>query len=143
MHPHMNPPLTVSENNLTPAVYCRLRNRVHFHPYSPEDARLALNGSLYTVSVLDGNEAVGIARVVGDGRVAFFIKDVVVDPDRQGTGIGRTLMDAVLRYIQKSACPHAYVGLMAAPGTEGFYERFGFIRRPAPSLGHGMVWFTP
>lgn len=143
MHPPLKSPLTVAENRLTPETFCRLRDRVRFQPYSPEDVRTALEGSLYTVSVLEGTETVGIARVVGDGRVAFFIKDVVVDPDRQGAGIGRILMDAVLRYIRRAACPRAYVGLMATPGTEGFYERFGFISRPAPGLGHGMVWFTP
>lgn len=136
-------PLTVIKNALTPEDYCLLREKVHFQPYPPEDVRKALEGSLFTLSVLDGRETVGIARVVGDGRVAFFIKDVVVDPGRQGAGIGRILMDAVLGYIRQAACSRAYVGLMAAPGTEGFYEKFGFIRRPAPGLGHGMVWFTP
>ena len=135
--------LTVIKNALTPEDYCRLREKVGFQPYPPEDVCRALDGSLFTLSVLEGGETVGIARVVGDGRVAFFIKDVVVDPSRQGAGIGRLLMDEVLAYIRQAACPRAYVGLMAAPGTEGFYEKFGFIRRPAPGLGHGMVWFTP
>lgn len=46
-------------------------------------------------------------------------------------------MEALLRHIEARACENAYVGLMATPGTEGFYEEFGFIRRPAPGLGHG------
>ena len=30
---------------------------------------------------------------------------------------------------------------MAAAGKEGFYERYGFIRRPTERLGAGMALF--
>ena len=35
------------------------------------------------VVVFDDKRPIGIARIVGDGRIAFFIKDVVVDPAYQ------------------------------------------------------------
>lgn len=53
------------------------------------------------------------------------------------------LLDSLLRYINGAGCEGAYVGLMATPGTEGFYKKYGFIQRPAPGFGHGMVQFTP
>jgi predicted acetyltransferase len=31
-----------------------------------------------------------------------------------------------------------FVSLMAAGAKEGFYEKFGFIKRPNDSWGHGM-----
>lgn len=131
---------TVSQA-LTPEAFCSLRATASFRPYSLEDAAAALAGTLYTAEVRDGGTTVGIARIVGDGRLAFFIKDVVVDPAYRGQGIGRMLMEVLFAYIRRHGCKSAYVGLMAAPGTEEFYERFGFIRRPAPGLGHGMVLF--
>ena len=37
------------------------------------------------------------------------------------------LIEAMFNYIQQHACKMAYVGLMATPGTEEFYEKFGFM----------------
>ena len=31
------------------------------------------------------------------------------------------------------------VNLMATPGNEGFYEKFGYVRRPNEEMGSGMV----
>ena len=135
--------LTIVENALTAETYCWLRQKVQFRPYQPEDAKTALANSLFTTEVRENGRAVGMARIVGDGRIAFFFKDVVVDPDRQGCGIGQMLMHSLLRYVNTAGCDGAYVGLMATPGTEGFYEKYGFIRRPTPELGHGMVQFVP
>ena len=135
--------LTIVENALTAETYCRLRQKVRFRPYRPEDAAAALKNSLFTTEVRENGQAVGIARIVGDGRIVFFFKDIVVDPDRQGHGIGQMLMESLLRYVNAAGCDGAYVGLMATPGTEGFYEKYGFIRRPTADLGHGMVQFVP
>lgn len=59
--------LTVTKNALTCEDYCRLREKVNFQPYSPEDVRKALEGSLFTLSILQEQKTVGMARVVGDG----------------------------------------------------------------------------
>ena len=135
--------LKIVENALTAETYGRLRDKVQFRSYSPDDAAAALRNSLFTTEVREDTETLGIARVVGDGRIVFFIKDVVVDPACQGRGIGHMLLDSLLRYINGAGCEGAYVGLMATPGTEGFYKKYGFIQRPAPGFGHGMVQFTP
>lgn len=107
--------LTIVENALTAETYCRLRQKVRFRPYRPEDAAAALKNSLFTTEVRENGQAVGIARIVGDGRIVFFFKDIVVDPDRQGHGIGQMLMESLLRYVNAAGCDGAYVGLMATP----------------------------
>ena len=130
------------QNGLTTEIYCLLRKKVHFQEYPASDAAIALKNTLFSVVVYDGRRPVGISRIVGDGRIVFFIKDVVVDPQYQNKQIGRMLMQALLRYIDEKACFNAYVGLMCTPGTENFYEKFGFIRRPCNGFGHGMVKFV-
>jgi hypothetical protein len=49
-------------------------------------------------------------------------------------------MDAVLGYLEGAAKPGAFVGLMAAEGAGGFYERYGFQRRPDDRPGMFRVW---
>lgn len=133
--------LRIVENCLEPMAFAEIREKVGFPPYSLEDTAAALKNTLYTVEIRNEEMTVGIARIIGDNRIVFFIKDVVVDPNWRGRGLGRMLMEALFGYIRQHACKNAYVGLMATQGTERFYERFGFIRRPAPGLGSGMVLY--
>lgn len=129
-------------NGLTPQIYFNLRKKVGFQEYAVTDIAVALKNTLFSVVVYDGERPIGIARIVGDDRIVFFIKDVVVDPEYQRKSVGKILMEAILGYIDNKACANAYVGLMATPYTEEFYEKFGFIRRPCKGLGHGMVKFV-
>ena len=38
-------------------------------------------------------------------------------------------------------CPVLLVGLFAAKGKEGFYEKYGFMKRPNETYGNGMCTF--
>lgn len=128
-------------NGLTPEMYAELRQKVDFQYYSPEDVARALEKTLFSVVIYDDDKPIGIGRIVGDDRIVFFIKDVVVDPDYQKQSIGHSIMSSLMMYLEEKACENAYVGLMATPNTEKFYEKFGFIQRPTKDFGHGMVRF--
>ncbi|MGZ4136175.1 MAG: GNAT family N-acetyltransferase [Actinomycetota bacterium] len=82
----------------------------------------------------------GVARVVGDGAVYFYIQDVIVEERLRGRGHGRALMDAVMAFIAREATPGAFVGLMAARDAAGFYERYGFEPRGDDRPGMDMTW---
>jgi ribosomal protein S18 acetylase RimI-like enzyme len=82
-----------------------------------------------------------MARVIGDGGLAFYIQDVVVLPEYQQQGIGTLLMDKVMEYIRAHAQHNSVIGLMAAVGKEAFYEKYGFTIRPNTKLGAGMTLF--
>ena len=64
-----------------------------------------------------------------------------MEPAHQGRGIGGRLMERVMAYLRAHAVRGAVVGLMAAAGKEGFYERYGFTRRPTDRLEAGMTVF--
>ena len=113
--------------------------RCGFLPLRPR--RRAYGGLYSVVAYVDGQVA-GIGRVVGDGRIAFFIKDLVVLPQYQGNGVGTAVLRALITRIREHCCNHAYIGLMATPGKESFYEEHGFLRRPAPGYGSGLVQFV-
>lgn len=131
----------VKENALTPEIYVSVRRSVGMMEYKEIDVKKALRYTLFSVVVLENNEPVGIGRVIGDGRVAFFIKDVAVIPQKQGNGIGKLIMDELMKYIKQEGAERAYVGLMSLKGTEEFYKKFGFHIRPYQNEGSGMTQY--
>lgn len=133
--------IIIKKNALTPKIYTDLRKTADFIEYKESDIIVALENTLFSVVIYDNQEPIGIGRVVGDGKIAFFIKDVVVHPQYQNKSIGTMLMNTMLSYIDEVACDQAYIGLMSTKGKEPFYKSFGFIERPNNHLGSGMVMF--
>jgi ribosomal protein S18 acetylase RimI-like enzyme len=121
--------------------YNRLRQSVSWHVYETDVAAASLPNSLYGVCAFANTEIIGMARVLGDGGLVYYIQDVIVKLAYQGQGIGTKMMDKVMDYLRAHARNGTYIGLMAAKGKEPFYERYGFIRRPNERLGAGMIIF--
>lgn len=129
------------DHALTADIYIGLRRKVDFKEYKKKDVEIALANSLYSIVVFDEERPIGIARIVGDGRIAFFIKDVVVDPAYQKNRIGNLLMEKLHEYLAATACEGAYIGLMSTPNCVPFYKKHGFLERPCDGMGPGMVKF--
>lgn len=125
----------------TPQDYERLRAAVGWRAHLLAVTEQALPRSLYGVCAYRAGELIGMARVIGDGGLAYYIQDVIVLPGYQGQGIGAALMERIMAYLAAEAQPGAVVGLMAAAGKEGFYARYGFVARPNERLGAGMTIF--
>ncbi len=131
----------IVENGLTPQIYRDLRNTVNFKEYPDEDVAIALKNSLYCLVVYDGDIPIGMARIVGDNKVSFFLKDVIVEKSYQKRKVGSLLMDKIFEYLDNNASDGAYVGLMSTPDCVAFYEKHGFIQRPNDGMGPGMILF--
>jgi GNAT superfamily N-acetyltransferase len=121
--------------------YQRLRALVGWT--MPESSAVApsLRKSLFCVCARSQGNIVGMARIIGDGALVFYVQDVIVDPARQGQGIGKRLMDRIMEYIRRHAVHNTIIGLMAARGKEPFYQGYGFTPRPNETLGAGMTIF--
>jgi GNAT superfamily N-acetyltransferase len=120
--------------------YRRLRRTAGWDDMTDEGLATGLSSALYSCVLLDGDEVVACGRVVGDGGMYFYVQDVIVAPEHRGRGLGAQVMSAILDYVGRAARPGAFVGLMAAEGVEGFYERYGFQRRPDDRPGMSRVW---
>lgn len=131
--------IRIEGNALTPEIYESVRKTADFQHFEQPDVKIAIENSLFTLVVFQEDKPVGIGRIVGDNRIAFLIKDVVVVPECQHQKIGQLIMENLLAYIQKNSCPCPYVVLMASKGTEEFYKKFGFVCRPIGSMGYGMI----
>ena len=102
---------------------------------------VSLKKSYATFSVLDGDKVIGCARLLGDGAMAFFVKDVIIKSEFRGKGIGKMLMTYIEDFIKCQIEPGCWtcVELMSAGGKDSFYEKLGFERRPTETRGAGMM----
>ncbi|NNF52257.1 MAG: GNAT family N-acetyltransferase [Gammaproteobacteria bacterium] len=127
--------VTLIENLPTADQYLHLRAQNHWRPVSTAEVETAMANSLFSLLAVHQNRIVGCARIVGDGGLYFYVQDLIVDEDYRGKNIGTRMLQALLEWLAKNAGSNAFVGLMAADGTEGFYSRFGFERRPGNRPG--------
>lgn len=87
------------------------------------------------VARLDGR-LVGVGRVIGDGVLHAFVTELIVAPEMRGAGIGRSLLDTLVRECLAHGV--TAIQLFAAQGRLDFYRRAGFEAREDDSPG--MQW---
>lgn len=128
--------LTIKYNELSAEEFISLWKTVWGSGPSIEQTRLAMENTLFRVSVFDGDKIVAMARMIGDKGLDYYIKDVVVRPEYQGRGIGRTLINELLKYINDNGVQgtEIFVELCAMPDKIPFYEKFGFSANEAQRL---------
>jgi len=88
-----------------------------------------LPNSIYGVHIKFNDQTIGMGRIIGDVAINFEIVDVAVDPEHQGKGLGRKIMEYIMSYLDKEALKGAYVCLIA--DVPELYTKFGFeLTRP-------------
>jgi GNAT superfamily N-acetyltransferase len=96
----------------------------------PSDvAERALANSLHVVGLRESGRLVGFGRITGDNAICFYVEDVAIVPALQGRTLGRRIMDALVAWLDENVPSCGNVWLMAAKGSVGFYEHYGFERR--------------
>jgi ribosomal protein S18 acetylase RimI-like enzyme len=131
------------EDQLDIDTYLELRKAVGFRPLTRDQARKALNNSLYILTAVQNGRAVGMGRVVGDGAVICYVQDLIIRPEVQGQGIGGTILQNLKDFVMRLGYPGTtmMLCLMCAKGREEFYKKYGFIARPTDDLGPGMITY--
>lgn len=127
---------TVRYNELTAEQFIELWETVWGQGPTLEQTRLAMEHTLFRVSVFDGETITAMARMIGDMGLDYYIKDVIVRPEYQGKGIGRMLIGELLGFVRKSGISGTgiFVELCAMPDKIPFYEKFGFEANEAQRL---------
>lgn len=105
-----------------PDEYCALRVLTGLSAMDPQAAVEALPRSLYAVTVRSDARLIGMGRVVGDG-LHIQVVDIAVDPDFQGQGISRTIMENIMSYVA-TLPTSTLVNLFA--DVDWLYGKFGF-----------------
>lgn len=95
----------------------------------PERLRAGYAGSLGVWGAFEGDNLVGVVRVVGDGSTIAFVQDLIVAPSHQRSGIGMRLMQAVMNRF--SDVYQMELLTDDGSGACALYERLGFTRSDA------------
>jgi predicted N-acetyltransferase YhbS len=134
--------MTIEFENALPAPeeYILLRSAVGWNLIDENAMVKGVRASTYSVLAKSEGKTVGMGRIVGDGGIIFLLADVIVIPEFQGKGIGKEIMNRIMNWIKTNGAKGSLIWLFAAEGREGFYEKFGFEKRPADGKGAGMQW---
>lgn len=127
---------TVKHDELTAEEFIVLWETVWGDGPSLQQTKLAMEHTLFRVSVFDGDKIVAMARMIGDMGLCYYIKDVIVRPEYQSQGIGRLLIDELLKFVNDHGIKDTsiFVELCAMPDKIPFYEKFGFSANEAQRL---------
>lgn len=123
--------------------YNMLRRAVGWDEIPSKKAEIGLHNTAFQIVATVNHIPIAMARVVSDGGYVMYIADVVVQPDCQGNGIGKSMLDKIMEYInnEMEEGDKVLVCLMAAKGKESFYKFFGLNERPNDDHGAGMsIW---
>ncbi|MBP5654954.1 MAG: GNAT family N-acetyltransferase [Clostridiales bacterium] len=128
------------DNTITPEEYMEFRKIVGWALFPLEQAQQGLANSAYICCIRKGDEAIALGRVIWDHGYVVYIADVIVLPEYQGQGLGRVIMELIMKQIGEWLKPgyKAMVSLSSAKGKEPFYRKFGFQSRPDENFGCGM-----
>ena len=88
----------------------------------PGDLEVVFTNSKFKCFVYDGSLLIGAGRALADGKDCSYICDIAVHPEYQGRGLGKELVQNLVR-LSKG---HKKIILYANPGKEGFYAKLGF-----------------
>lgn len=119
----------------TVADYQALRKTTGWSSLDDETVGTALKNDIFSICIAEGNKAIGMGRVVGDGAAYFYIQDVIVHPHFQKQGIGKMIMNEIEGFLAQNAPNNAFIGLMAAEGVERFYNKYNYRKRPSSRPG--------
>ena len=132
------------DDHITAEEYMNLRKMVGWVQFPLEEARVCIDKAYMVLCVRDDEKAIGVVRLLWDGGYIAFLSDVIVDPEYQGQGIGRKLVESCIQRLKSDMKPGYKVKLTlnSAKGKELFYEKFGFRVRPNEDAGPAMdQWF--
>lgn len=132
--------MSVIQNTLTPELFLKIYTSVGWEPPCMEQIKTALSHTAASFTAYDGERPVGMARLIGDGGMSFYLKDFAVIPGCQGKGVGTMLIDAVETFIRDAIRPDWAVSLELISTKEAvpFYLGRCFEERPCGRDGPGM-----
>lgn len=97
----------------------------------PEEMAVAIAHSHPVVTAWDNERLIGFSRATSDGIFRATIWDVVIDPDYQGVGLGRRLVETLITHPHVNKVERTY---LMTTHQQRFYERIGFEQNTTTTM---------
>ncbi|WJY21638.1 GNAT family N-acetyltransferase [Fontisubflavum oceani] len=119
-----------SDQPASVAEYLGLRDAAGMGGYPEKAARIGLAQGLHGTWFRDAEgQLVAMGRLIGDGGCFAQVTDIAVHPDHQRQGLGTQVMAALMDWAETNLPKGCYMSLIADPGAEHLYAKFGFTER--------------
>ena len=118
--------IEVIEAQIPVKIYQKLRVTCGLSVKTDEACAIGLPHSLFSVMVKEGDDIIGMGRVIGDGGCFCQVTDICVIPEKQGKGIGKLIMKSITNFIKTKLPTSCYTSLIADGNASHLYEKFGF-----------------
>lgn len=121
--------------DFTKEEYIKYRSLVNWISLSDEQVDNIIKNSNYKLAIYKNDELLGIARCISDDGYLYLLCDVMINPNAQGMGVGRALLNHFIEYLKnKIDNKYAKIYIMSLKGKEGFYNKLGFTDNIATGL---------
>lgn len=106
---------------------------------TPEELHKSIQSSWKHLSVYSKSNLIGFGRIISDGILHAVIVDLIIHPNFQKKGIGAIILKGLIKVCKEKNIRD--IQLFAAKGKYGFYEKFGFVKRPidAPGMDYKFI----
>lgn len=92
--------------------------------FNEKSAEMIVKQSFCFAGAFSGKKIIGIGRAISDGTSDAYIQDVAVLKAYRNQGIGKKIIIKILEFLKQKKI--GWIGLIAEPGSSGFYEKIGF-----------------
>jgi ribosomal protein S18 acetylase RimI-like enzyme len=106
--------------------YVNLRLRSGMGSKDLKRSQIALENSLFTASIYDGEKLVGFGRVVGNGGITYVVSDIMVDENYRRKGFAERILEAVDQYFERNTHEDSYICLIANRPADLLYNKHKF-----------------
>jgi len=111
------------------AAFQALRAAAGLSAFDAQATKVALGHTLYGAWLYQGEDLVGMARLIGDHGCFAQVTDVAVHPELQRQGWGDQIMTRLMVWADQNLPSGCYISLIADPGAEALYVKHGFDPR--------------
>lgn len=96
---------------------------------------MVVRNSWFGVHIVFEEKTVGMGRFIGDGGCSFSITDIAVLPEHQGQGLGKMIMEALMKHYKEFGPKDGYLTLIADGNAKFLYKKYGFEETAPYAIG--------
>lgn len=127
--------MTISYDKPRAEDYVSLRLRSGMGDKNLDRSKTALENSLLTVSLYDGDKLIGFGRIVGDGGITYVVSDIMVDGNYRRQGLADKIMRVIDDYFEADTFEDSYICLIANEPADLLYHKYNFEYLPENKCG--------